>query len=77
MLSLCCLCSNSPCSPAEDENKRLDEEAAPQYSRIVVRDENLELHGEIACLLSRFPGPTVCSVHANSTSKQNTIRAGG
>ena len=36
--------------PAEDENKRLDEEAAPQYSRIVVRDENLELHGEIACL---------------------------
>ena len=36
--------------PAEDENMRLDGEAAPQCSRIVARDKNLELHGEIACL---------------------------
>ena len=34
--------------PAEDENMRLDGEAAPQCSRIVARDQNLELHGEIA-----------------------------
>lgn len=36
--------------PAEDENMRLDEEAAPRCSRIIARDQNLELHGEIACL---------------------------